>query len=165
MDEVGYAQFVRERWSDLVRAAIFLGADAHEAEDVAQQTLVRCYAHWRRVTGADNQDAYVYRILLNQLRDARRTRWWRSRVDIAVDGSVDDSTASVELVDAVHRALAELTKAHRDVVVLRYFVQLTEQQTAVALGIPCGTVKSRLSRALAALSLSEHISERAEERA
>lgn len=165
MDEVGYAQFVRERWSDLVRAAIFLGADAHEAEDVAQQTLVRCYAHWRRVTGADNQDAYVYRILLNQLRDARRTRWWRSRVDIAVDGSVDDSTASVELVDAVHRALDELTKAHRDVVVLRYFVQLTEQQTAVALGIPCGTVKSRLSRALAALSLSEHISERAEERA
>lgn len=165
MDEVGYAQFVRERWSDLVRAAIFLGADAHEAEDLAQQTLVRCYAHWRRVTGADNQDAYVYRILLNQLRDARRTRWWRSRVDIAVDGSVDDSTASVELVDAVHRALDELTKAHRDVVVLRYFVQLTEQQTAVALGIPCGTVKSRLSRALAALSLSEHISERAEERA
>lgn len=165
MDEVGYAQFVRERWSDLVRAAIFLGADTHEAEDLAQQTLVRCYAHWRRVTGADNQDAYVYRILLNQLRDARRTRWWRSRVDIAVDGSVDDSTASVELVDAVHRALDELTKAHRDVVVLRYFVQLTEQQTAVALGIPCGTVKSRLSRALAALSLSEHISERAEERA
>ena len=160
MDEVGYARFVRERWSDLVRAAIFLGADAHEAEDLAQQTLVRCYAHWRRVTGADNQDAYVYRILLNQLRDARRTRWWRSRVDAEPDGVVEDSSATVELVDAVHRALGELSKVNRDVVVLRYFVQLSEEQTAAALGIARGTVKSRLSRALAALALSEHISDR-----
>lgn len=157
--EVAYAAFVRARWRDLVRAAIFLGASPHEAEDLAQQTLVRCYHAWGRVTGAANQDAYVYRMLLNQLRDARRTRWWRSRADVEPDGIVADDTDRVVLADAVHRALDGLSKDHRDVVVLRYFVQLSEAQTASALGIAAGTVKSRLSRALAHLSTSHHLSE------
>ena len=70
--EASYAEFVRSRWRDLIRAAIFLGASPHEAEDLAQQTLVRCYANWQRVNDATNRDAYVYRMLLNQLRDVRR---------------------------------------------------------------------------------------------
>ena len=162
--EASYAEFVRTRWRDLVRAAIFLGASSHEAEDLAQQTLVRCYSSWDRVTDATNRDAYVYRILLNQLRDARRTRWWRSRVDAEPDGKVDDASNRVVLTDAVHQALAGLSKPHREVVVLRYFVQLTEAQTAAALGINVGTVKSRLSRSLARLADSHHLSELSEER-
>lgn len=163
-DEVGYAEFVRDRWRDLVRAAVFLGASQSEAEDLAQQTLIRCYAHWRRVTGADNVDAYVYRILVNQLRDSRRSSWWRLRADGDADREVTDSSDAVATVDAVHRALAALSKANRDVVVLRYFVQLTEEQTATALHIPRGTVKSRLSRALATLAASDHLTDLAEER-
>lgn len=158
-----YADFVRASWPDLVRAAVFLGAGPHEAEDLAQQTLVRCYSHWSRVSAADNRDAYVYRMLLNQLRDARRTRWWRSRVDVEPDGSVDDATGRVALADAVHRALDGLSKSHREVVVLRYFVQLTERQTAEALGVAPGTVKSRLSRSLAHLAASDHLTELSEE--
>jgi RNA polymerase sigma-70 factor (sigma-E family) len=161
--EASYAEFVRSRWRDLVRAAIFLGASPHEAEDLAQQTLVRCYANWQRVTDATNRDAYVYRMLLNQLRDVRRTRWWRSRVDVEPDAKVDDESIRVVVADAVHQALDGLSKPQRDVVVLRYFVQLTEAQTATALGVPVGTVKSRLSRALAALSESHHLSEQSEE--
>jgi RNA polymerase sigma factor (sigma-70 family) len=69
----------------------------------------------------------------------------------------------VVIADAIHQALAGLTKPQRDVVVLRYFVQLTEAQTADALGIPAGTVKSRLSRALAALAGSDHLTELSEE--
>jgi len=161
--EASFAEFVRAQWRDLVRAAIFLGAGPHEAEDIAQQTLVRCYANWQRVTDATNRDAYVYRMLLNQLRDIRRTRWWRSRVDVEADVHVDDASGQVVLADAVHQALDGLTKEQRDVVVLRYFVQLTEAQTASALSIPAGTVKSRLSRALAALAGSHHLSELSEE--
>ena len=161
--EASYADFVRTRWRDLVRAGIFLGASPDEAEDLAQQTLVRCYANWQRVTDASNRDAYVYRMLLNQLRDARRTRWWRGRVDAKPDGSVDDASNRIVIADAVHQALDGLSKAHRDVVVLRYFDGLTGAQTATALGISIGTVKSRLSRSLACLADSQHLSELSEE--
>lgn len=156
-EEAAYAEYVRAHWRDLVRAAVFLGADVHEAEDLAQITLVRCYSGWDRVSGADNRDAYVYRMLLNALRDVRRSRWWRSRVDLDLQGVVDDRTEAVAVADAVSRALSGLSKVNREVVVLRYFVQLTEAQTATALGIPAGTVKSRLSRALASLARDRHL--------
>lgn len=161
--EASFAAFARVRWRDLVRAAIFLGASAHEAEDLAQQTLIRCYRSWDRVQQADNTEAYVYRMLLNQLRDARRTRWWRGRVDHEHDESVADSSDQLATADAIARAVADLSKAQREVVVLRYFVQLTEAQAAEALGIAPGTVKSRLSRALARLASSEHLTPLSEE--
>jgi len=63
----------------------------------------------------------------------------------------------VATADAVQRAMSRLSKVNREVVVLRYFVQLTEAQTAAALGIPAGTVKSRLSRALATLAADRHL--------
>lgn len=155
--EAAYADFVRSRWRDLVRAAVFLGASPHDAEDLAQMTLVRCYAGWDRVSGADSQDAYVYRMLLNALRDVRRSRWWKARVDLELDGVVGDRTEAVAIADAVERALSGLSKVNREVVVLRYFVQLTEAQTAAVLGVPAGTVKSRLSRALASLATDRHL--------
>jgi RNA polymerase sigma-70 factor (sigma-E family) len=163
--EAAYAEYVAECWSSLVRAAIFLGARPHEAEDLAQTTLVRCYTGWDRVSSADNREAYVYRMLLNNLRDNRRTRWWKDRQhddpmlhdrpSTGADGA--DAAERVAIADAVHRALGTLSKPNRDVVVLRYFVQLTERQTAEALGVPPGTVKSRLSRALAHLAVNDHL--------
>jgi len=162
--EAEYAAYVEQAWQTLVRAAVFLGAMPHEAEDLAQTTLVRCYTGWDKVSNADNRDAYVYRMLLNCLRDNRRTRWWKDR---AATGAWEDSgttmpptadaTDAVAVADAVHRALSCLTKPNRDVVVLRYFVQLTERQTAEALGVPPGTVKSRLSRSLALLAANDHL--------
>ena len=155
--DAAYAEYVRSHWRDLVRAAVFLGADPHEAEDLAQATLVRCYAHWDRVSNTDNRDGYVYRMLLNALRDERRSRWWKGRVDADLGGVVADRTDALAVVDAVHRAMSGLSRVNREVVVLRYFVQLSETQTATALGIPAGTVKSRLSRALAALAQDRHL--------
>lgn len=164
--ESDFADYVEQSWPTLVRAAVFLGAKPHEAEDLAQTTLVRCYTGWARVSGAENRDAYVYRMLLNALRDVRRTRWWKDRQyeDPAVldrprraTGDVADTAERIAVADAVHRALGALTKPNRDVVVLRYFVHLSERQTAEALGIPPGTVKSRLSRALAHLAADDHL--------
>lgn len=161
--EVDYVEFVRANWRDLVRAAVFLGAHPSEAEELAQLTCVRCYTKWDRVSRADNREAYVYRMLLNQLRDSRRTRWWRSRVDAVPDLSVADDSDRVLRAEVVRQALRDLPEPQRDVVVLRYFVQLTEVQTAEALGIATGTVKSRLSRALSRLADSTHLSGFAEE--
>jgi RNA polymerase sigma factor (sigma-70 family) len=167
-DEAAYAEYVEQSWPGLVRAAVFLGARPHEAEDLAQATLVRCYTGWDKVAGADNRDAYVYRMLLNGLRDSRRSRWFRttSAYDdphAAAGRSASrgrdpgDAAERIAIADAVERALGTLTKPNRDVVVLRYFVQLTEKQTAEALGVPPGTVKSRLSRALAHLASNDHL--------
>lgn len=167
VNESAYADYVEQSWPTLVRAAVFLGARPHEAEDLAQTTLVRCYTGWERVNNAENRDAYVYRMLLNCLRDVRRTRWWKDRQyddPAALEGpdrpgrpSGPDAAERVAVADAVHRALGSLTKPNRDVVVLRYFVQLSERQTAEALGVPAGTVKSRLSRALAHLAADDHL--------
>ena len=157
--ETSYADYARDQWPALVRAAVFLGADPHEAEELAQTTLVRCYQAWDKVSAADNRDAYVYRMLLNALRDSRRTRWWRSRssVEPTDHETVADRSDAVAIADAVHRAMAGLSQVNREAVVLRYFVQLTEAETAQVLGIAPGTVKSRLSRALAALAQDRHL--------
>jgi RNA polymerase sigma factor (sigma-70 family) len=98
-------------------------------------------------------------MLLNTLRDARRSSWWTRRSDVTVEATVPggDFGERVALADAVHRALAVLPRAQREVVVLRYFVQLTEAQTANTLGIAPGTVKSRLSRSLARLAADDHL--------
>lgn len=155
-----YAEFVAERWPTLVRAAVFLGASPHEAEDLAQTTLVLCYRKWDRVRAANDRDAYVFRMLMNTLRSDRRTSWWRRRDPHALpDQAVGDGSEAAALADAVHRAMTSLTPDQQHVVVLRYFVQLTEAQTAAVLGIPAGTVKSRLSRSIAALSANHHLAE------
>jgi RNA polymerase sigma-70 factor (sigma-E family) len=158
-----FATYAENAWPSLVRSAVFLGCRLPEAEDLAQTTLARCYAAWAKVRAADNRDAYVYRVLVNSLRDSRRRRWWGERpTEDLPEGRAtgrSDEMADVDTADAIHRALAGLSKVNRDVVVLRYFAQLNEQQTAQALGVPAGTVKSRLSRALRQLASDRHLAD------
>ncbi len=162
MDRDGdFSAFVSARWGSLVRSAVVLGCSLDEAQDLVQTTLMRCHRSWRRVQRADDRDAYVYRILLNCHRDSRRRRWWGERPTehLPEPASSTDHAAGVALADAIHRALGDLTPAHREVVVLRHLAHLSEQQTADILGVAPGTVKSRLSRALAQLATSPHLTE------
>lgn len=162
MDETEFAAYADGAWPTLVRAAVFLGCALPDAEDAAQATLVKCYRSWAKVTGADNREAYVYRMLVNTVRDSHRRPWRRERSHADVpQGRAEghDPHLAVEVTDAVHRALDGLSKVNRDVVVLRYFVQLTEAQTAAALDVAPGTVKSRLSRALAQLATDHHLAD------
>jgi RNA polymerase sigma-70 factor (sigma-E family) len=158
-NEAAYADFVTGHWRDLVRAAVFLGAEHHEADDLVQTVLVRCYTNWDKVSAATNSEAYVYRMLLNALRDVRRSHWWRSRGLSVTEQPTEDNTEAIATADAVHRAMAGLSRVNREVVVLRYFVQLSEAQTAATLGVATGTVKSRLSRALAHLATDRHLTD------
>lgn len=160
--DADYAAYVRESWATLVRSAVFLGCSPHEAEDLAQTTLVRCYTAWPSVAAADNRAAYVYRMLINCLRDSKRRRWWGERPSERLpepSSTAGDPTSAVDTADAVHRALAGLSKPHRDVVVLRYFTGLSERETAEVLDVPAGTVKSRLSRSLAQLADDAHLTD------
>ncbi|CAN5698683.1 SigE family RNA polymerase sigma factor [soil metagenome] len=162
-DEADFADYARDAWGSLVRSGVFLGCTLHEAEDLAQTTLVRCYTAWPSVAAADNRAAYVYRVLLNCLRDSKLRRWWgeraTERLPEPAGADQPDGTAGVDTADAVHRALGGLSKPNRDVVVLRYFSGLSEAETAEVLGIPTGTVKSRLSRSLAALAADAHLTD------
>jgi RNA polymerase sigma-70 factor (sigma-E family) len=153
-----FSAYAVARWSSLVRSAVFLGCSVQEGQDLAQTTLMRCFVAWSKVQRAADRDAYVYRVLLNCLRDSRRRRWWGEFPTEALpEVATDDRTDDVDVADAVHRALAGLSQPHREVVVLRYLVNLSEHQTAQVLGVQPGTVKSRLSRALAQLDGNPHL--------
>jgi RNA polymerase sigma factor (sigma-70 family) len=114
---------------------------------------------WQKVARADDRDAYVYRVLVNTYNDSRRRRWWKERPssDLAEPAASVDGTDAVVRADAVDRALEDLDDGQRAVVVLRFYVDLTEAQTASVLAVPVGTVKSRQSRALRQLAHSRHL--------
>ncbi len=148
-----FDEFAAVMWSRLVRAGVLLGADPHTAEDLAQVTLARCFASWSRVSRADNVEAYVHRMLVNAHTSSRRRSWWREHPnDPLPDAGLASHAPSVEDADDLRTALRRLPEGQRHVIVLRYFLDLTEPQTADALSISVGTVKSRASRALAALA-------------
>lgn len=143
-----FAEYAGSRWLLLARSAVLLGANHHEAEDLAQATLLKCYTAWSRVSAATHPDAYVMKMLLHEFTRSRRRRWWGERPSARLrESAVPDRTAEVDGADAVARALDRLGRGQREVVVLRYFAHLTEAQIAEALDIAVGTVKSRLSRA------------------
>lgn len=158
--------YMAGRWPALVRAAVLLGCSPHDAEDIAQTALARCFRSWAKVARADNRDAYVYRVLVNSLADSRRRRWWGERPTAQLPepaGTVHPQEAA-DRADAVDRALDDLEPTARAVVVLRFYADLTEAQTAAVLGIPVGTVKSRQSRALRELASNRHLAEGSDRR-
>jgi len=106
------------------------------------------------VSRAHDRDAYVYRIVLNERATSRRRRWWQERptAELPERPTLRDTADLSDLTTTVQAAPGQLSEPHRRVIVLRYYTDLTEAQTAEALGVPVGTVKSRLSRAVAALA-------------
>jgi RNA polymerase sigma-70 factor (sigma-E family) len=147
---VDFTEYVAARRTVLVRSAVLLGCPQPDAEDVVQTALLRCYRSWRRVQRADHPDAYVYRVLVNTLHDTRSRRWQGERPTADLPDHPHETDLATGL--AVRRALAAMSAEHREVLVLRYYADLSEADTAAVLDLPRGTVKSRTARALAALA-------------
>jgi RNA polymerase sigma-70 factor (sigma-E family) len=150
-----FRAFALDRSLRLHQSAYLLCGDWHLAHDLVQDTLVKVYRHWSRVRRADNPDAYVRRILINEARNG-----WRRRdkaVLVANIGAewtaptVPDATDDIARRDGLLRALLELSHQQRATVVLRYLEGLSQAETARVLGCSEGTVKSQSSRALATL--------------
>lgn len=146
--EQDFDAFVVARTPALARTAYLLTGDAHLAEDLVQTALFKAAKAWHRIEG--DPEPYVRRILYTQ-----NVSWWRRRRIAEVGlGSYDAAGAPPSDPDlrlTLEEALARLTTRQRTVLVLRYFEDLTEVQTAHVLGISAGTVKSTARNALARL--------------
>jgi RNA polymerase sigma-70 factor (sigma-E family) len=159
-DERECVNYLRANLPRLHRTAYLLCGDAHLADDLVQSTAVALYLHWRRVREADNVDGYVHRVLVRKHLDTKRLAW--SRVLLAgypPDGPAagPGGESTVEDRDAMAAALAQLPAGQRTVLVLRYYADLTVEDTAAVLGCSVGNVKSQASRGLATL---RHLVER-----
>lgn len=137
----------------LWQRAWMLAGDTDRAEDLVQTTLVRCWSRWDRIVEADHLDAYVRTVMLRLYLDDRRRRWSSEIPSVFRDDVLTepDPAGRTEQRRDLVTALDTLPVRQRAVVVLRYFEDLTEVQTATALGISVGTVKSQTSRALRTL--------------
>lgn len=151
-----FERVVTARYDALCRAAMVLCGDRGHAEDLVQTTLANVHRSWRRVGAAEDVDAYLHRSLINVYRTWWRRSWHGERPSASLpDQGVEvDPTATVDLRQALLRALGRLPSGQREVLALRYLASFTEAETAQALGCSIGTVKSRTSRALAALRSS-----------
>jgi RNA polymerase sigma-70 factor (sigma-E family) len=128
------------------RHARRLVGDPALAEDLAAEALARTYAHWPKVRSYDHRDAWVLRVVTNLAIDAFARRKAVATADVAL-GPEDAAVLRVTLA----QALRALPARQRDAVVLRYLVDLSEDDVAASLGVAPGTVKSHLHRAVASL--------------
>jgi RNA polymerase sigma-70 factor (sigma-E family) len=158
-DDAEFTEFMLGCWPRLVRLGYALTGDRGLGEDLAQTALAKAYASWPRVARAGDPDAYVRKIVVNASRDGFRRR----RVSELLTDSLPDVTAGdmpcVEQRSALFAALMKLPAGQRAVVVLRYWLDLTETETAAAVGCSVGNVKSQASRALAKLRLSTELTD------
>jgi RNA polymerase sigma-70 factor (sigma-E family) len=147
--EERFRTWAAARVGRLHRAAYLLCGDWHVAEDLVQETLARSALHWSAVESSEHPEAYVRQILLNQVRQRWRRRLGRERPVANPDHEiVADGTNARAARDQLMTALRQLPSKQRAAVVLRYFDQLSEAETAQALGCSVGTVKSQTHRGL-----------------
>lgn len=150
--EADFSAYLLARQRALIRFAYLLTGNPHEAEDVVQAALLKVYRRWGTI---ESPDSYVRRAIVNEYRS-----WWRrpgrrhevtsSDLVTFTDPGGNDAHPDHELrahVDA-------LPRQQRAAIVLRYYEDLTEAQTAEILGCSIGTVKSHTSRALGNLRVS-----------
>jgi len=154
-----FSAFAVARWPGLVRLAFGLTGDWWAAEDIAQTALARAYVAWRRVSRADDPDAYLRRILVNTSNRRFRRRRVAEKPGDPPETAVAGPAEQVGERAALLAALRELPPRQRAVVVLRYWEDLTDAQIAAALGCSPGTVRSQLSRALAKLRANPALGE------
>ena len=142
--EAEFTAFVVSRAPALVRVAYALTGDQQTAEDLVQAALVQAARHWERIH--TSPEAYVRRTMYHQ-----NISWWRRRR--LAESPLESYDAPVPAADptlrlTLEQALRRLTPRQRTVLVLRYFEDLTEVQTAATLGISSGAVKSMSRQAL-----------------
>jgi RNA polymerase sigma-70 factor (sigma-E family) len=149
-DQEALQGFVSGRRTALFRSAYLLCGDRDEADDLVQSTLVKVVLGWRRLQRIDNVEAYARKTLVNTYIASRRRFWHREQPY----GDLPDRAHAVDDQDtgiAVRAALGRLTAKQRAVLVLRYWEDLSVQETAALLGMRENTVKSHAARALATL--------------
>ena len=141
-----FDDFVIARRAALLRTAYLLTGNHHDAEDLVQSALIKVVPKWGRIK--DHPEPYVRKVLARESVNRWRGRRWREvPTDVFPEQTHHDSTDRISLLEDLRR----LSPRQRAVLVLRYFDDLTEADTAAALGISVGSVKSHAREALARL--------------
>jgi RNA polymerase sigma-70 factor (sigma-E family) len=152
-----FDEFFRATWSRLFRTAYAVAGDAASAEDALQAAYARAYASWRRVIAADHPEAYVRRMVVNEIIGERRRGWWRRERPVGEPGAsvrVESPESGITERQVVWAAVQALPVRQRAVIVLRYYEDLSEKEIAAVLGCSPGTVKSQAAAALVNLRRS-----------
>jgi RNA polymerase sigma-70 factor (ECF subfamily) len=153
-----FREFVAARSAALLRTAYLLGGDWATAEDLLQIALTKTYLAWRRLGRIEAVEPYARRVLVTSA-----TSWWRRRwhgerpTEVLPERAIDDDLDRRLERDLLWRAVLTLPARQRAVLVLRFYEDLSEVDTAALLGVAVGTVKSQCARALAALR--KHLAE------
>lgn len=146
-----FTAYVTARMAWLRRVAYLLCQDWHRADDLVQSAITRLYVHWRRAAAADNVDGYARTVLVRVFLAEQRGGWWqRVRVVERTPDAVAEPMDHAGGVD-LRTALAALPPRQRAAVVLRFYCDLSVEQSADVLGCSAGTVKSQTARGLDAL--------------
>lgn len=148
--EADFTSYVRARQDALIRFAYLVSTDVEAAKDLVQIALTKAYLHWDRVTALDAPDAYIRKIIVNEHMSWWRPAWRRREVISSPLVAFSNQTA---LENHPHDAelwaqIVALSPMQRAIVVLRFYEDLTEAQTADCLGCSIGTVKTHSSRAM-----------------
>ena len=151
-DEVDFTEFATVAVRRLSRTAYLMCGDWHRAEDAAQDALVRMYKAWHRLDHRAGLNTYAHKAVVSVVLDQAKRPWRREHVvDQPVERPLADQAGTIDDRLLVIQALAELPPRQRACVVLRYYADLSIEETASVLGISVGAVKSQSSRGLATL--------------
>jgi RNA polymerase sigma-70 factor (sigma-E family) len=151
--DADFAAYLAARQASLLRTAYLLTGNRHDAEDLVQTAFAKLYLSWDKVRDRGSLDGYLRRILVNEHNSLWRRAWKRRehvRDHTTFEGPVDDDYDEGQGT-ALWEVVQTLPRRARAVVVLRYYEELSEAETAAVLNISVGTVKSQTSRALASL--------------
>lgn len=148
-----FDEWLRSGLPPLLRFATVLCGTPHLAEDVVQDVAIKAQKKWDRIGAADNPDAYVRRMVVNEYLSWRRK--WSRYVPIAEieQGSSPDHADRTADRDELLGELAKLPRRQRAVLVLRYYGGLSDPEIAETIGCSAGTVRAHASRALATLRI------------
>jgi RNA polymerase sigma-70 factor (sigma-E family) len=148
-----FTRFVEQRYAPMARAATLLAGSPARGEDLLQEALLRAFTHWGGLRDTGAAEAWVRTTMVRLLLHDRRRRWSGEvpTAELPEPANAGADPASAETVRAALRALPEDQRA---AIVLRYYLDMSEAETAAALGCAPGTVKSRVSRAMATLRAS-----------
>jgi RNA polymerase sigma-70 factor (sigma-E family) len=150
-DEAAYREYVVARMESLRRTAYLLCHDWHAADDLVAVTIAKLYRQWGRAQRFESLDGYVRRILLNAWRDETRRPWRRESVtDVVPDEAAVAGPDPSERLSQLEM-LRRLPPRRRAAVVLRFYCDLSVEETAAVLGCSDGTVKSLTARGLESL--------------
>jgi RNA polymerase sigma-70 factor (sigma-E family) len=148
----GFEEFVRDTSRGLLRTAWLLCGEWPAAEDLVQSALAATWTHWAGVTRRDAPEVYARRVILTTYLRGQRRRWTGELAsDELPESTTRDDFADSDRREALLRALRTLPARQRAVITLRYFSDLTERDTAAAMGCSVGTVKSHSAKAIARL--------------